>query len=234
MSSPLRIVTWNCRSGSVEARLSNLAAYRPDVVFLQECRPVWRSAPSAGLYGRRLKPRKGVAMVVAGAARGCSARQRRPHSGRAAIAVAIDHPRPFVALGIWAQGPDYVDDVLRTLRSHAALLRSRPAIVFGDFNSGTSLSDNRALSAHHRRLLDALHALDLVSAYHAFRAADHGREAHATYFHQFDARKRWHIDFCFVHESWASKLTNVTVIDGRAWRTRSDHLPLLVDIDLTN
>jgi endonuclease/exonuclease/phosphatase family metal-dependent hydrolase len=229
----IRIVTWNCRGGSVEARLSNLAAYRPDVVFLQECQPVGRSASSAGIYGRRLRPRKGVAMVVAGSASSCSALRRRPRSGRASLAVVIDRPLPFVALGIWAQAPDYVGDVLCTLRSHAALLRSRPAVVFGDFNSGTSLSDSRALSAQHRRLLDALHALNLVSAYHAFQAADHGCETHATYFHQFDARKRWHIDFCFVHESWASKLANVMVIDGRAWRTRSDHLPLLVDIDLT-
>ena len=38
--SSLRLIAWNCHHGSLSARLAELAAFAPAIVFLQECRPV--------------------------------------------------------------------------------------------------------------------------------------------------------------------------------------------------
>ena len=72
----------------------------------------------------------------------------------------------------------------------ASVVRDAPAIVFGDFNSGTSLVRFGSSSRHHQRLVDEFDALGLVSAYHAFHRVGHGYESDATYFHQFNAASR--------------------------------------------
>ena len=231
MQPALRLVTWNCRSGSVAARLDELRVLAPDIVFLQECDPARGGRVASVVCSRNLKTRKAIALCATDPCR-CSARTLPAGSGRAAIAATVLRPIRFTAIGVWAQATHYADDVIRTLRAHASIVRDRPAIVFGDFNSGTSLVRSGSTSRHHQRLVDEFDALGLVSAYHAFHRVGHGHESDATYFHQFNAGKPWHIDFCFVPRSWASRLDNVAVIDGDEWRARSDHLPLLVDVRL--
>jgi endonuclease/exonuclease/phosphatase family metal-dependent hydrolase len=72
-----------------------------------------------------------------------------------------------------------------------------------------------------------------VSAYHAFHRVEHGDETHPTYRHQRKPSQPWHIDFCFVPACWAANLVSVEILDGKRWATRSDHLPLKVDIRFT-
>jgi endonuclease/exonuclease/phosphatase family metal-dependent hydrolase len=222
-------VTWNCRSGSVATRLDELRVLAPDIVFLQECDPARDGGVASVVCSRAIRTRKGIALCAAHSCR-CSARTLLASSGRAAVAATVLRPIRFTAIGVWAQATRYADDVIRTLRAHASVVRDAPAIVFGDFNSGTSLVRFGSSSRHHQRLVDEFDALGLVSAYHAFHRVGHGYESDATYFHQFNAAKPWHIDFCFVPRSWASRIVNVAVIDGDEWRARSDHLPLLVDV----
>jgi len=231
MAQALRLVTWNCRSGSVAGRLDDLRVLAPDIVFLQECDPASDGHAAGVVCSRSIKTRKGIALCAAHSCR-CRARTLLAGSGRAAIAVTVSQPIRFTAIGVWAQATHYADDVMRTLRAHASVVRGAPAVVFGDFNSGTSLTRSATSSRHHQRLVEAFAALGLVSAYHAFHRVDHGGEHDATYFHQFNAAKPWHIDFCFVPQSWVSRIVNVAVIDGAEWRRRSDHLPLLVDVRL--
>jgi endonuclease/exonuclease/phosphatase family metal-dependent hydrolase len=230
MQRSLRLVTWNCRSGSVASRLDELRVLAPDIVFLQECDPAPTSRAAGVVCSRAMRTRKAIALCAASRGCRCTARPLLAGSGRAAVAATVLRPMRFTAIGVWAQATHYADDVIRTLRAHASLLRDAPAVVFGDFNSGTSLMRFGSSSRHHQHLVDEFDALGLVSAYHAFHGVGHGYEGDATYFHQFNARKPWHIDFCFVPRAWAASLVNVAVIDGEEWRTRSDHLPLLVDL----
>ena len=232
MKRALRLVTWNCRSGSVASRLGQLHVLSPDIVFLQECDPPGGRRVAGVVCSRAIKTRKGIALCAASRGCRCTARTLSAGSGRAAVVATVVRPIRFTAIGVWAQATRYADDVICTLRAHASLLQAAPAIVFGDFNSGTSLLRFGSSSRHHRQLVDEFDALGLVSAYHAFHRVAHGYEADATYFHQFNAGKPWHIDFCFVPRSWASNLVEVAVIDGAEWRKRSDHLPLVVEVSL--
>jgi endonuclease/exonuclease/phosphatase family metal-dependent hydrolase len=161
------------------------------------------------------------------------ARLERPRAaGRASLAATVTGPASFTVLGIWSQGPKYVDDVMRTLDAYADRLRSGPAVVMGDLNSGTRLYGRRTQNTRHLRIVDALADLGLVSSYHGFHGVEHGREKHTTYRHQFKPRLPWHIDFCFVPSSWVARLVSVEIVSGREWSARSDHFPLRVDLRL--
>lgn len=226
----LRLMTWNCRSGSVRECVSELARFEPDLVFLQECGAPDAEAKPSVVCSHTLNGRKHVALVVGPPFLVASTSSTL--AGRAAVAAKVIAPIGFRVIGIWAQGPHYVDDVLRTLRAEEPAIRIQPTVVLGDLNSGTRLGRRASLTRHHGRLLDACADLGLVSAYHAFHGVEAGGETHATYFHQFKRQRPWHIDFCFVPRPWASGVINVAIIDGRYWARRSDHRPLLVELDM--
>jgi endonuclease/exonuclease/phosphatase family metal-dependent hydrolase len=137
-------------------------------------------------------------------------------------------------IGLWTRKlNDYANEALRIIERRDALFRRGPTVVMGDFNSGTHLISGRreAVSRPHGRLVAALEARGLVSAYHAFHRVAHGSETHATYYHRFDRADRWHIDFCFVPSAWAGRIARVEVGGPKA-HTTSDHRPVMVEVGL--
>jgi endonuclease/exonuclease/phosphatase family metal-dependent hydrolase len=225
----LRLIAWNCHHGTVHARLAELAMFAPAIVFLQECQPAEQVPLAGSCVTCQVNGRKGIALASLSADYRITPLRRRPNRGRAVIAATVTGPISFTALGIWGQGPRYADDVLRTLDAYHRVLRSDPAIVLGDLNSGSNLTRQQP-SKGHARILAALEDCGLVSAYHAFHDVAHGHETHPTYRHQRNVTKPWHIDFCFVPDSWVQNLRSVEVIDGAEWPKKSDHLPLKVEI----
>jgi endonuclease/exonuclease/phosphatase family metal-dependent hydrolase len=226
----MRLITWNCHHGSLAARLADLATHSPDIVFVQECRPGDVLPFTGPSVCRTINPKKGIALASMNSDYHLEEVSLGRSKKRAAVAVRFSGPLDFVALGIWAHGPDYVQDVLKSVNAHRKLLRASPAIVMGDLNSGPRLHGTREVSKSHARLLDAMSALGLVSAYHAFHGIEHGEERHPTYHHQRRSSAPWHIDFCFIPAAWRDRLLDVEIMDGDSWRAISDHLPLRVDL----
>jgi hypothetical protein len=58
----MRLMAWNCRSGSVTSRIADLVALAPDIVFLQEILPAESLPLIADFFSRRVAPGKGIAM----------------------------------------------------------------------------------------------------------------------------------------------------------------------------
>jgi len=229
--SSLRLIAWNCHHGSLSTRLAELAAFAPAIVFLQECRPIEKLPLTGPFLTQRVNAQKGIALASLNADYHLEKLKPRANRGRAVIGATVSGPVSFTALGIWSQGPRYVDDVMRTLDAYRRVLRAGSTLVMGDLNSGTNLAGTRSVNKGHARILDALADLGLVSAYHAFHHFDHGQEAHPTYLHQRKPSRPWHIDFCFVPAGWV--VVGVEVLDGNEWAARSDHLPLKVDVQVT-
>jgi hypothetical protein len=228
--SCLRLITWNCRSGSVAQRMLDLAEFNPDLVFLQECGAIEGTDSTSIVCSRTINKRKNIVLLARPSSCRCVGRRLTPGSGRAAVVAQVVSPIPFLLIGIWGQGPRYVEDVLLTLRAQAKRLKTQPSVVLGDMNSGSRLGNRAGPTKHHRRLLDLCAELGLTSAYHAFHQVEPGAEADPTYFHQYNASLPWHIDFCFVPLAWAPNLMNVAVVSDERWVKRSDHRPLLVEI----
>ena len=217
----MRVIAWNCRSGTVEQRLKQVERYTPDVLFLQEC------GADANCC-RQVRGRKNIALMAPTGT--LSTIAVPPTAGRGSIAarIAPSGSRPFVALGIWAQSPNYSADVIHTLDSYRLPWKS--TIVLGDFNSGTRLPSGK-VSTSHAAMLAAFERKGLISAYHAFHDVDHGEEDDPTYFHLGKRASPWHIDFCFVPREWRERIRNVTVLSVSSWKPSSDHRPLLVDLE---
>jgi endonuclease/exonuclease/phosphatase family metal-dependent hydrolase len=228
----LRLIAWNCHHGSLSTRLAELAPSAPSLVFLQECRTTEEVSSAGPFVTQGVNATKAIALGSLDRAYQVAKLRRRANCGRAVVGARVSGPVSFTALGIWSQGPRYVDDVMRTLEAYDRVLRSGPAVVMGDLNSGTNLSARQRPSKGHSRIIDALADLGLVSAYHAFHKVAHGQETHPTYLHQHNPSRPWHIDFCFVPLGWARRLVAVEVFDGNEWAGRSDHLPLQVDVNI--
>jgi len=207
-----------------------LAPFAPAIVFLQECRPAETLPLTGPLIVQHVNAQKGIALASLDGPYQLARLRARANRGKAVVGATVAGPVSFTAVGIWSQGPCYVDDVMRTLQAYDRVLRSGSAVVMGDLNSGTNLNAKKSPSKGHSRIVAALHDLGLVSAYHAFHDTEHGHEAHPTYRHQRNASKPWHIDFCFVPADWVPNLVAVDVLDGNEWTARSDHLPVKVDV----
>jgi endonuclease/exonuclease/phosphatase family metal-dependent hydrolase len=227
----LRLIAWNCHHGSLSARLSELAEHTPDIVFVQECQPAETLPLDGQFFTRRIDSLKGIALGSMNA--GYHLAELQPHTtgGVAALGAAVMGPVSLRVLGIWAQAPNYVDDVVQTLDAYDDVLRAGPSVVMGDLNSGTNLKAAQAPGKDHTRILARLADLELVSAYHSFHEVEHGHEKHPTYRHLFRPSEPWHIDFCFVPRSWF--VSRVELLGGQKWTTQSDHFPLKVDVQLS-
>ena len=226
----LRLISWNCRSGSPATRLSELSEHSPDIVFLQECAPTARCSAPGKFLSRSVSTTKGIALGSLSEEYRLTKVRRRTGAGKAVIAATAAGPVSFSVLCIWAQAPAYAKDVMRSLEAYDNVLRAGPTVVIGDLNSGTCLHRQEPVSRRHQAMIGALEDAGLVSAYHAFHKIEHGQETHATYRHQFKASQAWHIDFCFIPASWAKHLIDARPLDGSEWAGRSDHFPLRVEL----
>lgn len=131
------------------------------------------------------------------------------------IAAAVTGGLSSSVLGIRSQhepGVGYVDDALRSFDGYVDIVRRGPTVVMGDLKSGPKMTDSRMVASTHRRLLDAFHARNMVSAYHAYHGIDHGQERHQRYRHTPRVSDPWHLDFCFVANHWAKDVTSVEVL----------------------
>jgi exodeoxyribonuclease III len=227
----LRLLTWNCHHGTLSARLADLACFSPAIVFLQECRPADPFPPTRPCVTQRVNTTKAIALASLDEDYLLARLRPRAKRGRAVVAASVFGPVAFTAVGIWSQGPRYVDDAMRTLKAYDRVLRSGPVVVMGDLNSGANLNTRQSPSKGHSRILAALADVGLVSAYHRFHGVEHGSEMHPTYRHQRNPAKPWHIDFCFVPVGW--DVIGADVLQSEEWTARSDHLPLCVEVQVT-
>ena len=108
-----------------------------------------------------------------------------------------------------------------------AWIRQRPTAILGDFNTNAK---NESSGWHDLKTL--LDSLGLVSAYHEFTEEEFGKESRPTHFHHKNENSTFHIDYCFLPVAWVSYITKVEVGTYNEWSKDSDHVPLIVDLDL--
>jgi exodeoxyribonuclease-3 len=218
----VRLTTWNCWRHSVSESVQALAPLNPNIVVLQECAEP-KEPISPGEW-RHTAKQLGVATVGVGISPVFpNANEELPSS---ALLAVVEGPTPFALVNVWAQLPRYEEDVLNCIRAARRVLPSDvPLIVAGDFNSSP------AVRSQERRSLELIRVLreefGLVSAYHDRFGVEPGRELHPTYYHQRKENAPFHIDYCFVPESWTEKIASVEVGSYSEW-TGSDHRPVTV------
>jgi endonuclease/exonuclease/phosphatase family metal-dependent hydrolase len=222
----MRIVTWNCNFGAASKRAGELAALGPDVVVLQECARTPEVEGSAcAWFGDR--PAKGVAVF---AYNGFSL---EPVPAQAAIGhsvfpVLVLGPVSFLLVAVWAQrDPTYAAAIQRGLDDYAGDIRAQPTVIAGDFNTHPRWDAKDRLCNHSTLAARLSGEFGLVSAYHQHRGADAVEEA--TLYYRWQEAAPYHIDYCFLPTAWSVR--DVSVGTFADWHGRSDHRPLVVDVE---
>jgi Endonuclease/Exonuclease/phosphatase family len=237
-SARMRIVTWNCCSDGARkwGWVEQLGA---DVAVI--CEGSRRSPrPSPSLFEPAVAWHAAGSLehkhVAIGSSRlDLEALEARDGQGQWAVAVRLGGGPEI--LGVWSRPPrpsgaTYATSVVSTLRAWADQLARGRMLVAGDFNVGFPIGRDGG-SLYAKRVARAWEAIGLVSVYHSYFEVEMGHESRATF---FDKRRRtlgWHIDYVLVHRDLAHRIRNVEVGDFWEWvlTGRSDHVPLIVDID---
>jgi exonuclease III len=104
------------------------------------------------------------------------------------------------------------------------------SVVAGDFN--THPGWDKAAKINHSSLVEyLLKEFGLVSAYHAAATRSGAMVEEATCYWQWKRTQPFHLDYCFIPTGWVDRLKEVTIGGYDAWADKSDHRPLLVDVN---
>lgn len=244
----MRLVAWNCNM-ALHRKFDALLRLNPDVAVISECAqpeqlrargldldgvsgPVWigenrhKGLAVFGFNGYSVYPAEEIGWRL-----------------RHIVPVHVDGPLRFNLLAVWAfnmQGgitrKHQIGPLRRALSRYKTFLTESPAIVAGDLNHNVYW-DKPGYRNNHRASVDRLAQMGLVSAYHACTGEAQGSETTPTLYWRDRTRDgpTYHIDYIFLPKLWVSQIREFSVGSFDAWcgSGLSDHVPLLVDIDIT-
>jgi exodeoxyribonuclease III len=221
------LTTWNLGGGDKRAAVDGLGS---DFSLLQERRVC--DVGDGELWGGD-EPTKGVSARCAAPYRLEPIRTRR-NLPRYFIPQQVSGPESFQLISVWAMndGRDlrYVRGLVRAVERWADRIEGQPTVIAGDFNANAVWDKQHPRDRNFTALARRLGDLGLVSAYHAFYGEDYGRETRPTFFLYKHLDKPFHLDYCFIPQTWLPRLTNVTVGAHADWARWSDHMPVTVEL----
>ena len=227
----MRLVAWNVNyNGNRRALEENVSLLRPlgaDILVLSET-----AAPHSGniLNARWTGERNPGLAIIA-----LTGLNLTPHPDNAAIpplmaAYKVSGHVAFELLAVWPVqrkgGSSYHEILMAALDRYTHVVGSCRAIMAGDCNSSTRVSNQRDT---HPLFVKRAESLGLISAYHEQKGEQHGVETVATYRHNCGPIRDFHIDYCFVAKQ-LNAFAKLRVLNDAVWAERSDHFPLVLDV----
>ncbi|MEP6573616.1 MAG: endonuclease/exonuclease/phosphatase family protein [Gemmatimonadota bacterium] len=226
----MRLVAWNCCGGPVATKLCVLKALRADIAVVSESPELPQDEHTCWIGDNR---RRGLAIIARPPWRVTPLDVAPVSMPKYVLPVLVSGPETFLLWGVWAHnfGRDrYVRGVHRAVDECRGVLRDRPSVLLGDFNSHSQWDHHHPKDLSHSALIGKLHDLNIVSAYHVKRDQAHGAERQPTFFEYRHRTRPYHIDYVFVPAAWSARLATVSVGRHSRWSAWSDHMPVSVDI----
>ena len=142
----------------------------------------------------------------------------------------------FNLFAVWAYNPDdrdgkYITQVWKAINHYDQLMRNKPCILMGDFNSNTIWDYKKHRLSNHSSVVEALAERGIFSTYHLYHKQIQGKEQHPTYFMYRHSDKPYHIDYCFASSGIIKQLQSVEIREYDAWIKYSDHVPVMITFD---
>ena len=224
----MRLITWNCANGKYELKRNKLLELQPDIAVIQEAGLSGTSFGKDHWFGANLSVGVGVINSNYYEIETFESYNSEMWS---IIPLRIRRNIDFNLLAVWTRKDSrYIEGLNRALNIYESFLLEKPSIIIGDFNANAiwdNASNNYGINKVAQRMMQEY---GLKSAYHHFFNESFGNETHPTRFHHRDRSKPYHVDYCFLPENW--EIINVEIGDLNEWLSYSDHLPLIIDIDI--
>ena len=139
----------------------------------------------------------------------------------------------YPLIGVWTKNAtsikkSYINQLWNFLLENKKLLNFSQIIIAGDWNSN-SQSDRKRSEGNHTDVVKLLKKERVYSAYHKLRKLEHGFEAEPTFYLYRNIEKPYHFDYIFVHESWLTEKSLLSICEPATWLKYSDHIPLLFE-----
>lgn len=236
----MRVVVWNCNM-ALHQKLHRLRELQPDIAIVPECASpdilrckAGLSAPEEVQWIKGNSVHKGLGVF---SFNGYKLTPYPDYSASISFAMPliVTGPVSFHLLAVWAfNNSDKIKasdpgPLIRALDHYRGFLTSAPSIVAGDFNNHF-VFDRPGRASNHANALDAFDRLGMFSAYHHANAVAAGSESHPTLFWMRHQDKPYHIDYCFLSDSWRGMLHRADIGAFEDWVSDSDHMPLFVDL----
>jgi exodeoxyribonuclease-3 len=158
--------------------------------------------------------------------------------------VLVTGPAEFNLLGVWALNLSggntrkrQAGPLRRALTKYRDFLAAKPTIVAGDLNNNV-IWHKPGWRINHAATVEILERHGLVSVYHARHGEAQGRETIPTLYWRDRTKDgpTYHIDYVFVPRPWLDRVAHFSIGTFEDWcgAKLSDHVPLVVDIDLAD
>jgi exonuclease III len=207
-----------------------------DIAVVPECSRASTESPNGDgfdclWFGEN--PRKGLGVLVAKPWR--IVEYREPKS-RWVAPIWISGPFDFLLLAVWtakiteSNRKSYVGQVCDALECHPEWFNGQPLVMCGDFNSNAIWDERR--EKNHSWLVRFLEDRQTVSAYHHHYGEPQGKETRPTHYFYHHQNRGFHIDHIFLPKAWAQRIKQFEVGSYEDWAKVSDHVPLVVDVNL--
>ncbi len=118
----------------------------------------------------------------------------------------------------------------RALGHYAPVLARGRSVVIGDFNN--NLRWDRPSYPSFAGTLDELGAKGYASVHHARSGEQHGAEATASLYWRRHRDQPYLVDHAFAPAEWLPRVRSFQIGDPDAWRDISDHMPLVLELEL--
>jgi hypothetical protein len=207
-----------------------------DIAVIPECSQGSIESPAGDGFDCRWfgeNPKKGLGVLVAKPWRILDSGEPR---SKWVAPLWIAGPFDFLLIAVWTariKGSDktsYIGQACEAVECHPEWFDGKPVVMCGDFNSNVIWDDNK--TKNHSWLVNFLAERQIVSAYHHFFSERQGEEKRPTHYFYHHKNRGFHIDYVFLPESWSKRIEKVEVGEYREWAKVSDHVPLLVEVNL--
>jgi exodeoxyribonuclease III len=225
---------------ALRLKFARLLSLRPDVAVIQECADPdavgkgWR--PDCTSYDWiGFNPDKGLGIFTFG---DLTLTRHAGYSEAYALylPVTVTGSSRFNLLGLWAADPRKIppgatNDPFPALQHYHNFLAAQPSVVAGDFNRLP-----QQISARHdgpgSSVVDVLAGAGLTNADFAMSDATGQPVLRRTHYHQRKFSRGFVVDYIFIPATATARLSAFEVGDPHDWITWSDHMPLVVELDL--
>lgn len=237
----MKLVTWNCNM-AFRKKKERILHYSPDILVIQECedparKGQWTEFTSWVWFGDNRH--KGLGVFARNGFHVKVMDQVSCHVGRYIVPVKITGTAEIVLFAVWAMDDKndskkrYIGQVYTAIEAYKNLIGAK-SIVVGDFNWNAiwDTTTSRLLYGNFASTVAIMEKRGLCSAYHFFTNSVFGKESDPTLFLLKKRSRPYHIDYIFVPCDWISKLRNFWVGVYDEWIESSDHMPMMVEIDL--